>query len=74
MKHNRNHPRIDFHLPIEIVGHEGSHEIRNFSLGGLFVETEACQKFKAGDRMVLIMKLPLEEHPMLVSPRIAHIT
>lgn len=74
MRENRRHHRIDFHLPIGIVGHEGSHDIRNFSLGGLFVETEACPKVKAGDHMVLILKLPLEEHPMLVSPRIAHVT
>lgn len=73
MRENRRNPRIDFDLPVEIKGHHGSHEIRNFSLGGLFIETEAFPRFRTGDEIDLIMKLPLEEYPMQVRPRIARV-
>ena len=74
MKDNRRHPRIDFHLPIQIMGYQGSHKIKNFSLGGLFVETEAFPRFGTGAEIDLVIKLPLEEDPIQISPRVAHVT
>jgi hypothetical protein len=43
-KERRRHARIDFSLPIEVVGHEGSDVIKNFSPGGLLVQTEAASE------------------------------
>jgi hypothetical protein len=74
MEDNRRHPRIDFHLPIAIVGHDGAHMIRDLSLGGLFVQTEVASNFEARREIDLVMKLPLEMHAMQVRSRIAHVT
>ena len=74
MKDNRRHTRIDFHLPIEIRGREGLHNIKNLSLGGFFVETKAFRGFKTRDEIDVVMNLPLEEEPIQISPQIAHVT
>ncbi len=75
MRHERRrHPRIDFNLPIEVVGHEGSHVIKNFSLGGLLVQTEAASHLRTGDEIDLMIKLPSEKSTIQVRSRIAHVT
>jgi hypothetical protein len=71
---HRRHPRIDFHLPVEITGHSGLHMIKNFSLGGLFVETEAASEFGTGHEIELVMKLPPENDIIRTRPRIARVT
>jgi hypothetical protein len=68
------HPRIDFNLRIEVVGHEGSHVIKNLSLGGLLVQTEAASDIRTGDEIDLKIKFPLEMFAIKVSPRIARVT
>jgi hypothetical protein len=73
-KERRRHPRIDFDLPIEVVGHEGSHVVNNLSLGGLLVETEAASDFRTEDQIDLVIKLPLEMFAIKVSSRIARVT
>jgi hypothetical protein len=73
-KERRRHARIDFNLPIEIVGHEGSHVIKNFSPGGLLVQTQAASDLRTGDEIDLMIKLPLEKSAIQVRPRIAHVT
>jgi hypothetical protein len=73
-KERRRHPRIDFNLRIEVVGHEGSHVIKNLSLGGLLVQTEAASDLRTGDEIDLKIKLPLEKSAIPVRPRIARVT
>lgn len=70
----RRHARIDLSLPIQVLGHEGSHVIKNFSPLGLLVQTEAASHLRPGDEIDLMIKLPLEKTAIQVSPRIAHVT
>jgi hypothetical protein len=73
MKEDRRHPRIDFHLPVEIVGYDGAHMIRDLSLGGLLVQSEVASNLEARREIDLVMKLPLEMDAMQVRSRIAHV-
>lgn len=73
MKDRRKHPRIDFRLPIEITGYWGLHMIRDFSLGGLFIETEASPQFETGDEIDFVVELPFETYPVQVRPMIARV-
>jgi len=73
-KERRRHDRIDFSLPIEVLGYEGSHVIKNFSLGGLLIQTEASLDLRTGDEIDLTIRLPLEKSPLQIRPRIAHVT
>ena len=74
MQDNRRHPRIDFNLPVEIPGHLGLHLVKNLSLGGLFVETEAASKFGTGHEIDLVMKFPFENEIIKTRPRVARVT
>lgn len=69
----RKHPRIDFHLDVTIRGHEGIVEVRDFSLGGLFVHVGDASGFKEGNVIWLVMKLPHEKNPLRVKAQIMRV-
>jgi MOSC domain-containing protein YiiM len=70
----RLNPRIDFHLDVIVRGLKGVKKVKNFSRGGVFVEVEQSGVFKAGDRVEIVTRLPLEKRVMTVTGRIAHTT
>ena len=74
MQNNRINPRIDFHLPVEIKGHRGPHTIRDFSVGGVLIETKDASHFKPGDEIDVIIALPLEKSPIQVKFRVTRVT
>ena len=70
----RGNARIDFHLPVTIKGHQGLNKVKDFSMGGLFIEMEDAPQFKQGDEIDLIMKLPHENNTMQVRALVTHVT
>lgn len=68
-------PRIEFHLDVVIRGLKGIKEISNFSVGGVFIQTELpSSSFKRGDKIELVTRLPLEKRIMLIKGQVAHVT
>ena len=70
----RRDPRIDFFLQVMINGHQGPQKIKDFSLSGLFIKVQDPSRFKEGDEIDLVMKLPHENDPVRVKARIMHVT
>jgi Tfp pilus assembly protein PilZ len=70
----RLNPRIDFHLDVILRGLKGVKRVKNFSRGGVFVELEHARVFKAGDRVEIVTRFPLEKRVMTVAGRVAHTT
>lgn len=70
----RLNPRIDFHLDVILRGRKGVKKVKNFSRGGVFVELEQPRVFKAGDRVEIVTRLPLEKRIMTVMGEVAHTT
>jgi hypothetical protein len=57
-----------------IKGHPGTKGIRDFSLRGLFIQTENPSDFKIGDEIFLIMKLPPEKKAIEVEARVVRVS
>lgn len=74
MEDKRRSARIGFHLSIQIKGRQGSYKSRNFSLGGLFVETEVPPQFKAGEQLELTITIPNQDDPIQVKGWVIHVT
>jgi len=73
-KEERKEPRIDFHLPVMIKGQKGLSKTRDFSLRGLFIQIQDTSKFKKGDEVNLVMRLPQEKNSMQVKARVMRVT
>ena len=71
---DRKHPRIAFHLPVEIKGHEGSNKISELSMGGLFVETDSSTEFKTGDQIDMVVRRAGKERPIEARCRVTRVT
>jgi Tfp pilus assembly protein PilZ len=70
----RRSPRIDLHLDVTVKGKEGVQGVRNFSLCGLFLQTEDPLRFTPGDEIVLVMRLPSEDKPVELRGRVVHVS
>lgn len=70
----RKDARIDFQLSVEIKGHRGVHSIGDFSLSGVFIQTENPSEFKPGDEIDLFMKPPHKKNAIQVKARVTRVT
>ena len=70
----RKETRIDFYLPVTIKGQQGSKKMTDLSLSGAFIHIHDTSRFKQGDEIDLVMKLPLEKNPIQVKAQLAHVT
>jgi hypothetical protein len=69
----RRDQRIDFFLQVMINGHQGLQKIKDFSLSGLFIKVQDPSRFKEGDEIDLVLKLPHENDPIRVKARIMRV-
>ena len=74
LEEKRISPRIEFHLEVVIKGYHGVKKTSNFSTVGLFIEIENPSRFKQGQILELITRLPEEKKVMKIKARVAHIT
>jgi c-di-GMP-binding flagellar brake protein YcgR len=70
----RKNPRIAFLLQVMIMGQPGLQEIKDFSLGGLFIKVKEPSQFKEGDKIDLVMKLPEENNSTRIKARVVRVT
>ena len=73
-KEKRLAPRIEFHLDVVVRGLKGIKQVNNFSIGGVFIQTDLSTSFKRGDKIELVTRLPLEKRIMLIKAQVAHVT
>ncbi len=69
----REHPRIEFHCPVTLYGHDLEANILDFSLGGFFIETRVKDQIKLNKHIDLIVKLPTEDNVILLSTKVVNI-
>ena len=72
-KERRLNPRIAFHHEIMVNRSRILRMIRNFSIGGAFIQTDNASEFDTGRKIILFTKFPLETNPTVMYARIAHI-
>ena len=70
----RRTPRISFHLEVIVKDCEGTTEITDLSLGGLFIRLEDPAHLKEGDVVPLVVQLPLEKTPLYVKVKVVRVT
>lgn len=70
----RLNPRIDFHLDVLLRGLKGVKRVKNFSRDGVFVEVEQARRFKSGEHVEIVTRLPLEKRIMTVKGQVMHVT
>ena len=70
----RKNARIDFYLPVTIKGYPGLNKVKDFSLGGLFIEIDDTSQFNEGDEIDLVMNLPHENKDMQVRALVMRVT
>jgi hypothetical protein len=73
-KNDRKSPRIDFHHQVMIMGQQGLHKIKDFSLSGLFIQVQDPSQFKEGDEVHLVIELPHENEHLRLKARIIRVT
>lgn len=69
----RKTPRIELRFKITInIRHKGIHEVKDLSVGGLFIRTTDPSMFGQGDEIELVMQLPVEDTPTSLNARVCH--
>lgn len=71
---NRKSARIDLHIDVMVKGKEGVQGVKNFSLCGLFLQTDDPLRYNPGDEIVLVMRLPNEDKPLELKGRVVHVS
>ena len=69
----RRAPRIDFYHEVRINRSHTLWMIRNFSIGGAFIQTDNPSEFDKERKIILFTKFPLEANPTVIHVRIAHV-
>jgi len=67
-------PRIDLDLQVAIKGFKGINKTKNFSTGGIFIQTSHFSKFKPGENISLAAKLPLDEKLIKLTVEVVHVS
>jgi hypothetical protein len=70
---SRKNPRIEFHLPISIMGMNVRSCILDFSLGGFYIEVDCTDYFSAGQTLRLGLRFPGESDISMIKVSIVRI-
>ncbi|MBW2172792.1 MAG: PilZ domain-containing protein [Deltaproteobacteria bacterium] len=69
----RKNPRIELRFKITInIRHKGIHEVKDLSVGGLFIRATDPSLFREGDEIELVIQLPVENSPTILNARVCH--
>ena len=69
---SRENSRIEFHLPVVILGIDTMARILDFSLGGFYIETDQKADIINGQRLSLALKLPDEKAFIALKAQVVH--
>ena len=68
----RANPRIEFHLPVTMIGIDAKASLIDFSLGGFYIETDATVTPRIGQRLNIALKLPSEHSGITVKAEVVY--
>jgi hypothetical protein len=69
----RLNPRIEFHVPVSVMGINAKAEVVDFSTGGFFVQIDAVEMLKKGQRIRLALRFPHEKKITIIKAKIVRI-
>ena len=69
----RRFPRIELHFPVRVYGSKTIASATDFSLGGVFIESEDVSAFEEGQGLDVLMNLPSEKKPVRVQAKVANV-
>lgn len=75
-REKRKSPRIDLHFQLIYIGQKGErpHEVRDLSMGGLFIRTANPSEFQQGDEVELVMREPADNTLMLLNAKVMRVS
>jgi c-di-GMP-binding flagellar brake protein YcgR len=69
----RKNPRIDLRFKVTIATeHHGIHEVKDLSVGGLFIRTTDTSMFRKGSEIELVMREPANNKLLRLKARVVH--
>jgi len=72
-KDYRRQPRIEFQLPVSIIGFEVQASILDFSLEGFYIQVECAADFNEGQSLRLALRFPSERILSMIKVKVARI-
>ncbi|MBI5894604.1 MAG: PilZ domain-containing protein [Desulfobacterales bacterium] len=69
----RRQPRIEFQLPVSIIGFEVQAYILDFSLEGFYIQVDRAADFNEGQSLRLALRFPAERNLSMIKVRVARI-
>jgi hypothetical protein len=69
----RKNTRIEFHIPVVILGIDAEAQIVDFSLDGFHIELAAKDKLSIGQQINLALRLPTERDPLRIKAKVMYI-
>jgi hypothetical protein len=69
----RRNTRIEFHVPVVILGIDAEAQIVDFSLDGFHIELTSDLELAIGQQVYLALRLPTERDPLRIKAKIVYI-
>jgi hypothetical protein len=69
----RRNTRIEFHIPVVILGVDAEAQIVDFSLDGFHIELTSDLELAVGQQIYLALRLPTERDPLRIKAKIVYI-
>ena len=69
----RRQPRIEFQLPVSIMGIKVEATILDFSLEGFYIQLECASNFNEGQLLKLALRFPGERNLSMIKVRVARV-
>jgi hypothetical protein len=69
----RRNTRIEFHIPVVILGVDAEAQIVDFSLEGFHIELTSDLELAVGQQIYLALRLPTERDPLRIKAKIVYI-
>jgi hypothetical protein len=69
----RKNTRIEFHIPVVILGIDVEAQIVDFSLEGFHIELPSKKELAVGQQIYLALRLPTEKDPLRIKAKIVYI-
>ena len=69
----RKNTRIEFHIPVVILGIDAEAQIVDFSLEGFHIELTSDLELAVGQQIYLAMRLPTERDPLRIKAKIVYL-
>jgi hypothetical protein len=69
----RKNTRIEFHIPVVILGIDAEAQIVDFGLEGFHIELTSNLELAVGQHLYLALRLPTESDPLRIKAKIVYV-